>query len=62
MAGGEWQPKAELSGEVTIEHTELVGGLFSSVWGQGGLGIRGGNIWSFRASEVLGELQESWDF
>ena len=45
-----------------IEHTELVGGLFSSVWGQGGPGIWGGIIWSFRASKVPVELQESWDF
>ena len=45
-----------------IEHTEHVGGLFSSVWGQGGPGIRGGIIWSFRASKVPVELQESWDF
>ena len=60
--GGEWQPKVVLSCEVTIEHTEHVGGLFSSVWGQGGPGIRGGIIWSFRASKVPVELQESWDF
>ena len=62
MVGGERQLKAGLSCEVTIEHTEHVGGLFSSVWGQGGPGIRGGIIWSFRASKVPVELQESWDF
>ena len=74
VVGGERQLKAELSCEVTIEqleyggnsdfkieHTELIGGLFSSVWGQGGPGIRGGIIWSFRASKVPVELQESWD-
>ena len=62
VVGGERQLKAGLSCEVTIEHTEHVGGLFSSVWGQGGPGIRGGIIWSFRASKVLVELQELWGF
>ena len=62
MVGGKRQLKAGLSCEVTIEHTEHVGGLFSSVWGQGGPGIRGGIIWSFRASKVLVELQELWGF
>ena len=51
MVGGKHQPKAGLSPEVTIEYTEHVGGLFSSVWDGGGLGIRGVIIWSFRASK-----------
>ena len=62
MVGGRWQLKVEPPGEVTIEHTEHVGGLFSSVWGRGGPGIQGGIIWSFQASKVLVELQESWGF
>ena len=51
VVGGERQLKAGLSCEVTIEHTEHVGGLFSSVWDRGGPGIRGVTIWSSRSSK-----------
>ena len=45
------QLKVEPPGEVTIEHTEHVGGLFSSVWDRGGPGIRGVTIWSSLSSK-----------
>ena len=44
------QPKAELSGEVTIEHTELVGGLFA-LFGVKVLGVLQ-ESWGFKVEYV----------
>ena len=63
MVGGKWQLKVVLPGEVTIEYTEHVGGLFSSVWNRGGLGILGVTIWSFPAFQRFqSSNKESQDF